>query len=106
MRQRARVLWTPRAAADLIAIGEYIAGDNPATARRFLERLRQRARDAAHAPLAGRAIPEIRRADIREVLMGSYRIVYRLAKGGIEVLTVFEGHRLLPKGFEPGTFGK
>ena len=35
---------------------------------------------------------------MRELLLGSYRIVYRVAKGGVEVLTVFEGHRLLPRG--------
>ena len=35
------------------------------------------------------------------MLLGSYRIVYRVAKGGIQVLTVFEGHRLLPEGSVP-----
>ncbi|EPX63753.1 hypothetical protein D187_006162 [Cystobacter fuscus DSM 2262] len=46
-------------------------------------------------------MPEIEREDIREVLLRSYRIVYRVGRGGIEVLTVFEGHRLLPKGAIP-----
>jgi toxin ParE1/3/4 len=100
MRQRGGVHWTPRAAGDLLAVGEYIAGDNPEAARRFVERLRRRARDAARAPLAGRTVPEVERDDVREVL-GNYRIVYRIAKGGIEVLTVFEGHRLLPRGAVP-----
>jgi plasmid stabilization system protein ParE len=101
MRQRARVHWTLRAASDLVAIGEYIAGDNPEAARRFVERLRRRARDAARVPLAARSVPEVQREDVREVLLGSYRIVYRTTKGGIEVLTVFEGHRLLPRGSVP-----
>jgi toxin ParE1/3/4 len=101
MRQRGRVDWTPRAAGDLLAVGEYITGDNPEAARRFVEWLRKRARDAARAPLAGRRVPEVERYDVREVLLGNYRIVRRIAKGGIEVLTVFEGHRLLPKGSVP-----
>jgi len=98
MRQRGSVRWTQRAASDLVAIGEYIAADNPGAARRHVERLPRRARDAARAPLAGRHVPELRREDVREVLLGSYRIVYRVAKGAIDVLTVFEGHRLLPTG--------
>ena len=101
MRQRGGVRWTQRAAKDLIAIGDYIASDDPGAARRFVERLRRRARDAARTPLAGRQVPELRRDDVREVLLGSYRIVYRVARGGIEVLTVFEGHRLLPTGVVP-----
>jgi plasmid stabilization system protein ParE len=95
MRQRGKVRWTRRAAGDLLAIGEFIAKDNPAAARRFVERLRQRARDAARAPLSGRVVPEVERTDLREVFVGNYRIVYRTARSAIEVLTVFEGHRLL-----------
>lgn len=101
MRRRGRLRWTRRAADDLLSIGEYIAADDPGAARRFVERLRRRARDAARVPLAGRAVPELQRPEVREVLLGSYRIVYRVAKGGIEVLTVFEGHRLLPRGLVP-----
>jgi hypothetical protein len=35
------------------------------------------------------------REDIREVFLRSYRIVYRVRGRGIEVLTIFEGRRLL-----------
>lgn len=105
MSPRPSVRWTHRAATDLIAIGEYIAADNPTAARRFVEQLRRRARDAARVPLAGRLVPEIRRTDVREVILGNYRIVYHVAKRGIEVLTVFEGHRLLPNGVLPEKSG-
>jgi len=47
-------------------------------------------------PKAGRRVPELDRDDIHEVLLRTYRIVYCLVDGGILVLTVFEGHRLLP----------
>ena len=90
-----RLRWTLRARRDLDEIGTYISRDSPAAARRWIERLRDRARKAAQAPGAGRAVPEIEREEIREVLLGSYRILYRLRRDGIEVLTVFEGHRLL-----------
>jgi plasmid stabilization system protein ParE len=42
-------------------------------------------------------VPEIGNTRIREVFKGPYRLIYRVADERIEVLTVFEGHRLLPK---------
>lgn len=90
-----RLRWTERAASDLISIGDYIAADNPAAARSWVERLRQRAVKASKMPRAGRVVPEIGRDDVREVFQRSYRIVYRVVDDGIVVLTVFEGHRLL-----------
>ena len=89
-----RLRWTERARRDLLSIGRYIAQDNPSAARQWVERLRQHARQAAARPLAGRVVPELQRTDIREVFLRTYRIVYRVRKGTIEVLTVFEGHRL------------
>jgi len=91
-----RVRWTTRALADLREIGSYIARDNPEAARRWIERLRDRARKAALHPAAGRMVPERERPDLREVFVGSYRIIYRARAEGIDVLTVFEGHRTFP----------
>lgn len=89
------VRWTERSAADLLAIGEFIALDNPIAARSWVERLRRRALRAGEAPLAGRVVPEMGRSDVREVLLSSYRIVYRVVEDGVVVLTVLEGHKLL-----------
>jgi toxin ParE1/3/4 len=95
--------WTERAVRDLIAIGEYIAADNPKAARSWVEKLRQRAKKASATPRAGRIVPEIARADVREVFVRTYRIVYRIIDDGIVVLTIFEGHRLLG-GVNPDEF--
>jgi plasmid stabilization system protein ParE len=67
--------WSERALTDLLAIGEYIAADNPTAARAWVERLRQRAMKASMMPRSGRVVPEIARDDVREVLQRSYRIV-------------------------------
>lgn len=81
MTRKPRLQWTLRAAKDLRAIARYIAQDDPHAARRWVGRLRQRAREAAAAPKAGRRVPEIDQDDIREVLLRSYRIVYRVTDG-------------------------
>jgi toxin ParE1/3/4 len=91
------IRWTERAVNDLVAIGEYIATENPAAARAQLEELRKRAVKASKMPRTGRVVPEIGHHDVREVFQRTYRIVYRVVDDGIVVLTVFEGHRLLGK---------
>ncbi|QRK10852.1 type II toxin-antitoxin system RelE/ParE family toxin [Archangium violaceum] len=68
---------------------------------KWVERLRQRAQEAASIPRAGRRVPEVDREHIREVLLRSYRIVHRVVRDDIEVLTIFEGHRLPPGGAVP-----
>jgi len=93
----ARLRWTLRARADLVAIGRYVARDDARAARRWLEKLRSKAREAAAAPRAGRRVPEVARDDVREMIVGSYRIVYRVERTGISVLTVFEEHRSFPR---------
>jgi len=88
------IFWSDRAIADLEAIGDYVARDNPAAAERWVNRLIQTVEKAAVAPLVGRQVPELGRHDIRETYLRKYRIVYRVTADQVEILTVFEGHRL------------
>jgi plasmid stabilization system protein ParE len=92
-----KLRWTDRARSDLAAIERYIALDDRDAAARWIDRLRERARKAARIPNAGRVVPEIGREDVREVFLGNYRLVYRVGANHVDVLTVFEGHRRLPK---------
>lgn len=94
--QAFRIVWTDRALDDLRTIGDYIARDNPVAAARWVETLMTTVEHAARAPFAGRRLPEKGRSDLREVLQRIYRIVYRVREDQIDVLTIFEGHRLLP----------
>jgi toxin ParE1/3/4 len=91
-----RLRWSRRAEADLEEIHDYIADDDPAAAKRWIEKLLERGRKAGIVPLAGRVVPEFKREDLREVFVRTYRIVYRITSHEVQVLTVFEGHRLFP----------
>ena len=96
-RRPLAISWSHRARNDLIAIGEYIAADNPSAAGRWIERLISAVERASRLPLSGRIVPEYSdRQDLREVLVRNYRIVYRVGPHTLEVLTIFEGHRLFP----------
>ena len=94
--KQARVRWSARAEGDLVAIGEHIARDKPLAARAWVEKLRLRASEAAKMPLAQRRVPELQRDEIREAIVGGYRIVFLVTSRGIDILTVCEGHKLLP----------
>jgi len=91
-----RLCWTHRAEADLASIYNYIADDDPLAAEQWVEKLMERATLAAHAPHAGRIVPEFGVSELREVLVQSYRIVYRIRSAEVHVVTVFEGHRRFP----------
>jgi plasmid stabilization system protein ParE len=92
------IRWSSRASADLVEIGDYIARRDPEAAARFVGELMDRVLVLADEPRSGRLVPEIGDESIRELILGNYRIVYRLAGGEAQVLTVFEGRHLLPSG--------
>jgi toxin ParE1/3/4 len=89
-----------RAKADLRRIGHYIARGDPRAAAIWLRKLQDRARLAGRAPRQGRKVPELDRDDLREAIVGKYRVVYVIRAKLVEVLTIFEGHRLLPDDLE------
>jgi len=90
-----RVRWTRRAVRDLRDIARYIARDSDAAARAWTARLRDRASKAARMPHAGRVVPEFGQEDLREVRLGTYRIIYQVHTAEIWIVTVIEGHRPL-----------
>ena len=47
-------------------------------------------------PRSGRVVPELEREAYREVILGTYRIVYRIEADRAEILTVVHSARLLP----------
>ncbi|RLB65427.1 MAG: plasmid stabilization protein [Deltaproteobacteria bacterium] len=92
------IRWSDRAKNGLASIGDFIADDSPAAAARWVGQLIGDVERAAVMPLAGRIVAEYAdRGDIREVLRRRYRIVYRVRGEAIEVLTIFESHRLFPR---------
>ncbi|MFP2907988.1 type II toxin-antitoxin system RelE/ParE family toxin [Pyxidicoccus sp. 3LFB2] len=96
-RRALRIVWTSRALRDLRDVGDYIARDNPAAAAQWVGTLVEAVESVASLPGSGRVVAELGREDIREVLRRTYRIVYRVRARTLVVLTIFEGHRRLPR---------
>ena len=92
-----KIIWTHEALVQLTEIEDHISKDSPERAARFIDQLIEHAEEAlSDKPLVGRTVLEIANPDVRELIFKKYRIVYRLNENSIEILTVFEGHRLLP----------
>ncbi|MBP7052799.1 MAG: type II toxin-antitoxin system RelE/ParE family toxin [Phycisphaerae bacterium] len=91
----AQVRWTLQAAADLDTIAEFISRDSPHYAGLFMADILQTVDQLIDFPQSGRSVPEIGDKSIREVILGNYRIIYRLRGEAAEILTVHHGARLL-----------
>jgi plasmid stabilization system protein ParE len=92
-----RVTSTRLAKTDILRIRFRIAHDNPRAADKWVRAIRDRVRLAGRSPRLGRKVPELDRDDIREGIVGNYRIVYRIRAPIVEILRVFEGHMPLPQ---------
>jgi len=91
-----KILWTREALQKLTEVEDFIAKDNAERAAKFIDAIVAHAESVLPGePRIGRMVPEIANPDIRELLFKKYRIVYRGNKNNVEMLTVFEGHRLL-----------
>jgi plasmid stabilization system protein ParE len=82
--------------ANLGDIGEYLAADAPATVDKWLRRLVKAPTRLAFMPFSGRVVPEYGEENVREVIVGPYRIVYAVTDDEVLVLYVFHGRRSVP----------
>ncbi|MDZ8023679.1 MAG: type II toxin-antitoxin system RelE/ParE family toxin [Nostoc sp. DedQUE01] len=86
-----KVYWTETAVENLSAIYTYIAQTSPQYAARIVDRITRRSEQIANFPLSGRIVSEFETEQIREVIEGSYRIIYYIKPEQIEVLAVIHG---------------
>ena len=80
------VQWTAKALRRLGAIHDHIAADAPMRAMTFCERLIASTEHLAAHPFLGTLLPE--NAAYRQLVVQGYRIVYRLARTRVYVMTI------------------
>lgn len=86
-----KVSWTQTAIDNLSAIYNYVAQTSPQYASRLVDRITKRSEQITSFPLSGRTVPEFDDFQIREVIEGSYRIIYYIKPEQIDVLAVIHG---------------
>lgn len=93
----AELIWSDVAIADLENIYDYIARDSRQDARHQIETIYQSVERLRHSPESGRHIPEFSHLPHREIIVDSYRVIYRYAADrGILMITMrVHGRHLL-----------
>ncbi|MDP2277680.1 MAG: type II toxin-antitoxin system RelE/ParE family toxin, partial [Nitrospirota bacterium] len=87
--------WTPQSLDDVESITNFIARDSPCYAGIFTVKVFEAVERLELFSESGRIVPELNRKEIREVIMGNYRIIYRIKEEIVEILTVYHSARLL-----------
>ena len=90
-----KVILTPQSIDDLKEAVVFIAPHNPERARSFGNELIDRALTLATFPERGRVVPEIGEPAVREIIHGSYRIIYEIfpEQSVVYVLRFWHGAR-------------
>lgn len=88
-----RIQWTEIAIDDLKQVRDYIARDSTHYAGTFVSKARDAARSLNQFAERGRIVPEFDRRDIRELIVGSYRLIYFLTHNRVQILAFIHGAR-------------
>lgn len=93
MNTNYEMIWSKVAENDLRKIIEYIAVDSPSNALNIFRNLKKKAASLYTFPERGRIVPELRDQGIiqyRELIIPSWRIVYRISDKIVYVLSVLD----------------
>jgi plasmid stabilization system protein ParE len=98
------VILTPQSQEDLGAIVRFIARDSAERAKDFGNLLIDKALSIAEMPERGRIVPEIANPSVREIVHGSYRIIYEIFRDPtvVYVLRFWHAARGTPEIRRPG----
>ena len=90
-----KLVWTEIAIEDLKSIHEYISKDSKLYADRFVEKIINRVDQLENFPKSGRIVPEFNSVDIRELIEGNYRIIYKMSTSQVSIIRVHHSARQL-----------
>jgi plasmid stabilization system protein ParE len=74
----AEIIWTDQALEDIESIAEYISRDSFHYAQLAVRKIFGTVKRLSLFPESGRIVPEIEQKNIKELILGNYRIIYRI----------------------------
>ena len=89
------IIWTDPAWDDVENAADYIAQDSEFYAAAFVQEIKEAAASLANFAERGQVVPEFGDESIRELLVKSYRLVYRVSDKQILILTLVHGAQRL-----------
>ena len=93
-----RIRFTPNASADINAVYDYIAGDNPVAAQRVLDQIESMIDHLVEHPSLGH---HGRVSDTRELVIPNthYIVAYELSPSFVDILAIIHTSRRWPEKF-------
>lgn len=82
------VEWAGRARSDLRLAVEYIHRTSPESAKAFLSQVFQTTQSLSTFSERGRVVPDLNDPEIRQVLVGRYRVLYEVHSDAVWVMRV------------------
>lgn len=93
-----KIVWTEASINDLKGVFNYISEDSIRYANLTVDKIYQRAQVIYVNPYSGRLVPEFNKLLIRELIIGNYRIIYRIKSDiQVDILRVYHSARLLKR---------
>ena len=90
-----KIIWSPLAIERAYEAASYIAQDKPEAALNWLAGLFKVTDRLERFPKSGRIVPEISSEEFRELIYLSHRVIYRIEKTFVSILTVRSSSQLL-----------
>ena len=92
-----KIVWSYIAVGNLIENNRYIAKENPDAARSVINDIYEAGNRIKEFPDKGRVVPEIGKANVKEIFCRNYRIIYKVDSKRITILTVRHMRQQLKK---------
>ena len=90
-----KVVWSDPSVKDLDRIHKYVSEDSVTYADALIGEMIEAVDQLVNFPRSGRIVPEFNKEATRELIVGSYRIIYDIVGTKAMILTVIHGSRLL-----------
>lgn len=92
------ISWTRQAISDIDNIARFIAKDSERYAKIQTRRFFELVMVLQKSPKVGRIVPELNIKNIRELISGNYRIIYKiLSATKVDIIAIHHSARLLKK---------
>jgi toxin ParE1/3/4 len=85
--------WTRRALQHIRGIRDYLAADSPEAAARTISAIFQKSEQLRSFPESGRVVGEWARRPYRELVVGSYHLIYEIQGSTVFLLGVLHGRQ-------------
>jgi len=88
-----KIIWTKSAVLNLESIKSYIAQDSQYYSVELTEKIFGAVEKLSGFPRLGREVPEIKKENIREIIYGNYRILYRIDTEVLYIIAIIHATR-------------